>query len=184
MFAYAQQGRTWYTLDVGSAAEKMRQERSRLVRAVEYLEQQGWVELQVADLRHQYSLLRRPPDLDELISILAKRFQRREQQEIRRVSQIVELVTQDGCHCTWCRNPQPLRLPAQRPMPPLPSGLDASAFRSLRNTYPDALGDSRQAARFLCGLTSPALTKHKLTRHNLFGIFEERRFADVLSWCK
>jgi ATP-dependent DNA helicase RecQ len=45
------------------------------------------------------------------------------------------------------------------------------------------LGHPRQAARFLCGLSSPALTKAKLTRHGLFGVFEERRFADVLAWC-
>ena len=54
----------------------------------------------------------------------------------------------------------------------------------MRQEYPDALADPRQAARFLCGLTSPSLTKHKLTRHSLFGIFENRRFADVLAWCQ
>jgi ATP-dependent DNA helicase RecQ len=44
------------------------------------------------------------------------------------------------------------------------------------------LGHPRQAARFLCGLSSPRLTKDKLTRHELFGVFDGRRFADVLAW--
>jgi hypothetical protein len=39
----------------------------------------------------------------------------------------------------------------------------------------------QMAARFLCGLSSPALTKTKLSRHELFGIFENRRFAEVLA---
>ena len=41
----------------------------------------------------------------------------------------------------------------------------------------------RQAARFLCGLTSPALTRAKVTRHAIFGALEDRPFRDVLAWC-
>jgi ATP-dependent DNA helicase RecQ len=201
IFAQAKEGRTWYTLDLGRAADTMGQERSRLVRAVEYLEQQGWVELQVADVRQQYSILRRPADVQELISVLAKRFERREQQEVARVSQVVDLVIEGTCqtnalvgyfgevrdtpcgHCASCRSGKPQVLLSPRPLPPLPADMDVPAFRSLRNQHREALGDSRQAARFLCGLSSPALTKHKLTGHSLFGLFEERRFSDVLAWC-
>ena len=66
---------------------------------------------------------------------------------------------------------------------PLPAGLDAEAFGALRAAHPEALGEARQAARFLCGLTSPALTRAKLTRHDLFGALEDRRFREVLEWC-
>src|SRR5438132_14416752 len=69
IFAEAKEGRTWYTLDLASAAEHLRQERSRLVRAIEYLEQQELAEIQVADVRHQYSIIRRPVDVSELTSI-------------------------------------------------------------------------------------------------------------------
>jgi len=37
-------------------------------------------------------------------------------------------------------------------------------------------------ARFACGLTSPALTTAKLSRHPDFGVFEDYRFRDVLDW--
>ena len=47
--------------------------------------------------------------------------------------------------------------------------------------HPTALGTPRQRARFLCGLTSPATTKARLSRHALFGALAERRFADVLA---
>jgi ATP-dependent DNA helicase RecQ len=40
----------------------------------------------------------------------------------------------------------------------------------------------RPCARFLCGLTSPATSRAKLTRDPLFGVLAERRFADVLAW--
>jgi ATP-dependent DNA helicase RecQ len=50
--------------------------------------------------------------------------------------------------------------------------------------YPAALGASRQSARFLCGLTSPALTANKLTRHPLFGTLQSYNFAQVFAWCE
>src|SRR2546425_6742910 len=121
MFAQTKEGRTWYTLDLTRAAEHLRQERSRLVRAVEYLEQQGLAELQVADVRQQYSIIRRPQDVSEFTSILSKRFERRGKQEVGRGGQVVDLVLRDGwqtnalvgyfgemrqetCgHCKWCR---------------------------------------------------------------------------------
>jgi len=202
IFAEAREGRTWYSLDLASAAERLRQERSRFVRAIEYLEQQGLAEIQVADVRHQYSIIRRPDDVSELTSILSKRFQHREKQEVGRLAQVVDLVLRDGCqtnalvgyfgearhnpcgHCTWCRTGTARQLPESPPFPPLQAELNVSIFASMRQEYPDALADPRQAARFLCGLTSPSLTKHKLTRHSLFGIFENRRFADVLAWCQ
>jgi ATP-dependent DNA helicase RecQ len=38
-------------------------------------------------------------------------------------------------------------------------------------------------ARFLCGTTSPATTRAKLTREPLLGALADRRFLDVLAWC-
>ena len=56
-------------------------------------------------------------------------------------------------------------------------------FQNMRAQYPSALGNPRQAARFLCGLSSPALTKTKLSQHQLFGALAERHFGEVLDWC-
>jgi ATP-dependent DNA helicase RecQ len=55
-------------------------------------------------------------------------------------------------------------------------------LRACREGFPEALTEPRQAARFLCGLSSPALTRAKLSRHELFGALEERRFQEVLDW--
>ena len=116
------------------------------------------------------------------------------------MAQVLDLVIRDGCqmnalvgylgefrvspcgHCSWCLTARPQRLAAGPAL--APDGIDISAFRTVQAGYPEALGDPRQATRFLCGLNSPALTKHKLTRHELFGVFEDRRFADVLAWCE
>ena len=166
IFAHAREGRTWHTLEIGKAAQVMKQDRSRLVRALEYLEQQGWVELDVAELRHQYSLVERPPSVQGLIDDLTDRFHRREQREVERIAQVINLVVMDGCqtnalvgyfgefrtgpcgHCTWCSNKQPQSLPKPLALQPLPAELDQSAFRSLRKSHPEALGKPGQRLGF------------------------------------
>jgi ATP-dependent DNA helicase RecQ len=201
IFSLAREGRTWYTLDVRTAAERLKQDRSRLIRALEYFEQQGWVELDVADLRYQYSFFKRPEQPARLIADLTNRFQQREQREVKRISQVLNLVIRDGCqtnalveyfgesrktacgHCTWCSTGRSQRLPKSEPLLSLRDAVPVSAFRMMRKSHPEALAEPRQAARFLCGLTSPALTKAKLNQNPLFGALEDHRFADVLSWC-
>ena len=179
----------------------MGQDPGRVVRALEVLEERDLVELRSSDVRHRFTRLRETEDAHTLARDLAGRFLRREAQEVERVKQVLDLVTADSCqtnilagyfgelrsapcgHCTRCVTGRSQSLPPPRRPAPLPAGLDPGAFRALRTASPQALGEPRQAARFLCGLTSPALTREKLSRHPLFGAFEDRRFRDVLEWC-
>lgn len=201
LFAQARKGRIWYALDPDAAAETLGQERRRIVRALEYLDEHGWAELRAGDVRQRYTRLRPKEDIETLQSDLSRRFLSREESEIARLRQVLDLVTQAGCqtnalashfgerrvspcgHCTYCHSRQRQTLPPRRDPPALPAALDTREFRALRLAHPGALGEPRQAARFLCGLSSPALTRNKLSRHALFGVWEERRFADVLRWC-
>jgi len=63
-----------------------------------------------------------------------------------------------------------------------PPALDPAELRALSLTHPQALGEPRQLARFLCGITSPAATRARLSRHALFGSLAERRFGDVMAF--
>ena len=201
LFAYAKQGRIWYGLHPDTAAETLGVERRRIVRALEVLEERGLVELRAADVRQRYTRLRPHEDAASLVAELTTRFSRREAQEVARIQQVLSLVTHDGCqsnmlvgyfgesrtepcgHCAYCATGQAQQLPPPRQHPPLPADLDLAVLRQVRNANPQALSAPRQLARFLCGLSSPALTRAKLTRHAFFGILEHRRFHDVLAWC-
>ena len=55
--------------------------------------------------------------------------------------------------------------------------------QALLRAQPDAPGQPRQQARFLCGLTSPAQSRARIGRNSLFGALDSLRFADVLAWC-
>jgi ATP-dependent DNA helicase RecQ len=206
LFDVAKKGTTrnsvWHRLNPDEAAEALGQERRRIIRALEVMEERGLIELTVADVRQRYTILTHTFQPSTLKEELIERFHHREEMEVERIQMVLALVEQQGCqtnalvgyfgeertepcgHCTYCVTRQAQALPPQRELPTLPAGLNVGAFKALRKANPEALGDPRQAARFLCGLTSPAVTRAKLSRHEMFGIFEERRFSDVLDWCE
>jgi len=201
LFGTARFGRSLYTIEPDAPVLGVA-DRGRVVRALEYLAEQGLAELQVTDLRQRYMRLVPRVDVDALAAELGARFGQRERGEVERIGQIVELVERDGCqtnmlleyfgearaepcgHCTRCETGKPTRFPALPKRPPIGRAIDAAAFRALSAAHPRALGTPRQRARFLCGLTTPVTTQARLGRNSLFGSLEDRRFAEVLEWCE
>ena len=205
LFGVARLGKIWYALNPDVAAETLNVDRRRVVRALEYLEEKQWALLKVADVRQRYTRgagdAGQKADAEALAFELSSRFLRREQAEIARLGQVMALVTLDGCltnalvsyfgeqrtkpcgHCTHCLTGRAAVLPPTEPLPAPETLLDVAEWQTLRAQHPSALGDPRQAARFLCGLTSPALSRARLGRHPLNGSLETLRFADVLAWC-
>jgi len=194
-------GRTWTSLAPDEAAAALGEERGRIVAALEYLDQQGLVELQAAELRQRYTVTARPDPEEELLESLLERFARRERSEVERIQSVLTLVTHDGCqvralvgyfgetraercgHCSHCLGGRAQELPLASPLPEIDTLVQRGALAALAGMHEDALGAPRQQARFLCGLSSPATGRAKLTRDPLYGVLAERRFADVLAWC-
>jgi len=194
VLASGKQGRSWTAVDPGAVPGE---ERARVVSALGYLEQQGLVELKAADIRQRFTLLMEPPSREELRTRLTERFDRRERSEAARIERVVSLVEHEGCqvqelvgyfgetraepcgHCTYCLTGT-AQLLAEAELP-AEVDLDRRALHELVSEHPAALALPRQQARFLCGLTSPATTRAKLSRHALYGSLAEHRFEDVLA---
>ena len=193
----AEKARTWLHLDLGHAIQVTGAPRERIVRALDYLAAQRWLEVKVEGVRNRFRRLRSPSDLSAVAQILHTRTLDREERELARLHQVLELATHDGCqvahlcahfgevlpapcgHCTWCLSSHSsLRLPP-RPTATIDDAIWHQAVL-LRREQPDPLADPRALARFLCGLTSPKLTRRRLTTHQLFGILAHVPFATVL----
>ena len=58
--------------------------------------------------------------------------------------------------------------------------LDVMKIDALRKKHPQALATARQLTRFLCGLSSPALTQRKLNKDALFGGLAETPFHTIM----
>jgi ATP-dependent DNA helicase RecQ len=202
LVATGKTGRTWTTLAPDDAAAELGEERRRVVAALDYLDQQGLVELQPAELRQRYTLVQRPEAELALLDRLVERFARRERAETARIESVLALVTHEGCqvaalvgyfgetrtepcgHCTYCLTGHAQTLPPDEPKPPIETAMSAQAVTALRDGHPEALGMPRQQARFLAGITSPATTSARLSRDPLFGSLSDRRFAEILAWCE
>jgi len=202
LIATGKTGRTWTTLSPDDAAAELGEQRSRIQSALEYLDQQGLIELQPSEVRQRYTILALPGSRAAIVESLLERFARRERAETGRIANVLALVTHDGCqvcslvgyfgetrtepcgHCSHCLTGRAQQLPEPEPKPPIETSVNADGLLALHDREPAALGTPRQQARFLAGITSPATTRAKLTKDPLFGSLAERQFSDVLAWCE
>ncbi len=193
----AKKVKSWFDLDVDSAARVLGTSRERIVRALDYLAEQQMMELQAAGVRHPYRCVRRPEDVAALAAELHERTLEREGREIDRLEQILALAALDSCqtaalcshfgetlpgpcgHCTWCKNDgRAVELAEAEP-----AAIDDESWEralELRREEAETLAESRAFARFLTGITSPKLSRKRLSRHELFGCFADVPFAEVL----
>jgi ATP-dependent DNA helicase RecQ len=195
LFAHARRGRTWFTLDLATAARQLGEGSGRIIKAIHYLEEQGDVVLQVSDVRNGFRRVRDDPDLDRLEGLMVERFERREAREVARVRRMLDFAQAEGCltrrllayfgedlpadcgHCGRCLGVGPTRLPDLPHWSPDRS--DREMLASLQSDRPPALKTPRQVARFLCGLSSPATTRARLTRDARFGRLAHVPFSRV-----
>jgi ATP-dependent DNA helicase RecQ len=197
VFRQARPGRTWLNLDVHQAAAAIGTPRERIVRALEYLAEQELLELQTTGVRLRYRRIKMPADVPALAQSLYERMLQREVREVARLHRVLEFVAHDGCqvsslgayfgeplgepcgHCSWClQGRRPVMLP-ERPRPIIDEALWRQAVQ-VRRAQAEALTDPRSFARFLCGVSSPQLSRAKLTGNALFGALGHVPFQQVL----
>jgi len=202
VFGQAKKGRTWYGLQPEKVAFALKTPRDRVLKALEYLEEKGWVELRASDARMRFKRLASPAEGPALTASLMQRFARREAQAIAQVADVVRIVTMDSCqtnaltahfgdvrakpcgHCSVCLRGHAEALVDEGAPPPIATRVDLGEVRRVVAAEPRALGEARKLARFLSRLSSPALVTAKLTRHKLYGALEGYRFDQVLAWCE
>ncbi|HEY0790117.1 MAG TPA: RecQ family ATP-dependent DNA helicase [Chthoniobacterales bacterium] len=196
LFAGARKARKWFAVDIPAAAADLGSSRQRVVRALNFLEQEGELKLKVTGLRQGYRIKQSPNQPDHLKAKLIERFEALEAQSVARVGQVLELLFTPGClvrrllrhfgeelnqdcgHCGPCAGEQFGPALRRRSGAFLP--FETTELAALSRKHPGALATLRQKARFLCGLSSPRLTDAKLSRHHLFGSLAEVPFTDVL----
>ncbi|NNC90823.1 MAG: RecQ family ATP-dependent DNA helicase [Akkermansiaceae bacterium] len=207
VFATGKEGRLWITIDPAAAAMELDDDRQRIVKALGHLESHGDLALKPSGIRHGYRRLRKPDDLAAVAGRMQDLFQRREDQDLARLRQVVSYAESGRClnqhllghfgeameqpcgHCANCRGDsggsgaeRAGDLPGS---PPPEIGLEhTGAIQALLGEKNGALRTPRQLARFLCGLTSPATTRARLTRHDAFALLEGHPFEDVLAYCR
>lgn len=196
LFAAGNSARLWTSFVIDEVAMKMGEPRDKIVAAITWLQDAGDIVIERRGVRQGYRILSEPEDLTALTGKMDERFQRREQSDIARIGQVLALAEADTCltgvvtahfgevldascdHCDRCRGIAPSSL-VRTTMQDVAEE-DWAVLRSLVDARHPALRTPRQLARFLAGITSPATTRAKLTRHDAFGLMNAHPFEEIL----
>ncbi len=186
----------WFEISLPQAADRLKCDRSRIVKMLDYFAEQGWIELEVSGLVFGYRKLKPITDIDTLAQELYQVALDREIGELTRLDELYQLICADSCqssllsqhfgqplsiecgHCSVCEGAAVVNIPE----PDYPRVGDAAltGLRRLRTEYPDHLADARQQTRFLCGLASPRMIRAKLTQNPLYGCCAAIPFDQVM----
>ena len=196
VFAAAPRARSWCSLDLAELA-RLGAERSRAVTALDYLHQQGWIELESKQMTEVYHRLTLPDDLQPLIQQLHQQFLDKERSELQRIQQMLQFFESSVClsqqlahyfadtqapqrcgHCSSCRGAH-VTLPEAASSSLLQSAPLASWLQQLAQTCSPHPLTPRLVARHLCGLVTPLSSQLKLPGLPSHGRLSQLPFAEV-----
>ncbi|MDP1588724.1 MAG: C-terminal helicase domain-containing protein, partial [Prosthecobacter sp.] len=206
LFQCGKRGTKWITLNPDEAAAELNEPRDRVLKALTWLQESGDIELKPSGSRQKYRLAedahRRDPK--EITKKMQQLFAERETRDVERLREVLSFAQHRGCltkwllnyfgeametdcgTCTSCKEREkghnddaPREIP-QSSTPPI-TVEHVAAIREVIAERKAALRSSRQLARFLCGLTSPATSRERLGRHPSFGLLDRIPFGDVLA---
>jgi ATP-dependent DNA helicase RecQ len=195
--------RTWATVDFEAMYSQYSAERNRVVTALDYFQEKGWVELESKQMTEVYSLLHSEFDSDALSAELHDYFTRHEQTEVARIHAMLEVFATERClgyrlaeyfgdhnapercgHCSVCHG-QIARLPEPSPLPPLVDKNFAQLCGEFIHRHEQQTGripSAERLTRFLCGISVPLFTKLKARAIPGFAALEEYPYAKVREW--
>jgi len=195
--------RTWATVNFEAMYQQYQAERSRVVTALDFFQEKGWIELESKQMTEVYSLLVTDFDVKALSDELHDYFAHHETTEVARIHAMLDLFASEQClshrlaqyfgdaqapercgHCSVCAG-QLARLPE----PPALVALEQQSFDALCG---DFIGKHRQArghdpsaeclTRFLCGISVPLFTRLKARSIPGFAVLEDYPYASVRDW--
>ncbi len=197
LLAQASKRRTWFSINLEDSARHLGCARERIVKALDWLGEQQLLKVEVAGVRNCFKRLRELVDRAALAAELHGRLLNRERAELARLTQVLDLIGSPACRsrqlsehfgetlpqdcgsCSACLG-ESQALP-QRAAPSIDPEL-ATRLAPLLQSAGKTLGNPRSLTRFLCGCSSPALTRARLAKHALFGELCDVPFAQVLAW--
>ena len=192
--------RTWCTLDFDALYQQHGADRARVVKALEYFQEKGWIELESKQMTEVYVLLDSSFDSEALSTELHTYFKQHEQSEITRIDNMLALFESPDClsqrlaayfgdcqapqqcgHCSVCHG-QIAQLPEPPALAPL-ADIDVAArcadfgqrYQQLKSSAPSV----ECLTRFLCGISAPVFTKLKARGIPGFASLEAYPYAEV-----
>ncbi|MCP4217042.1 MAG: ATP-dependent DNA helicase RecQ, partial [bacterium] len=198
MFNCSVTKKVWTTIDISQLLDTFPTDRGRVVKALEYFDRQGWVELRSSQAVDVYEICNRNFDTRELSEKLAGLFLQREISEIKRIEKVVRFFQHENClgmnlslyfgekglepcgFCSTCTSgPAVIGEP-----PPLPSfgTFDYAALSAGLAEAGDFEISPSLLTKFFCGINSPFFSRNKIKKLHGFGALENHPYKEVEEW--
>jgi ATP-dependent DNA helicase RecQ len=188
----------WTHPDLEAIIAKSGADRQRILAALEYFHEKGWIELQPKSGVEVFDILDSGFSVDIVARKMSTLFKEKEAKDVARLHAMIGLFESDQClarslsayfgesleascgRCSTCLNKKPSRLASEDP----PS-LEGFNYHELIHPLTEALPQPLPVhliTRFLCGIRSPRLTRFKATGMPGFGALETHTYKNVASW--
>ncbi|MGU9859164.1 RecQ family ATP-dependent DNA helicase [Pseudomonas sp. LF245] len=197
--------RTWATVDFDALYQQHNAGRDRVVKALDYFQEQGLIELESKQMTEVYSLLDTDFDPQAMSAELYTGFKQHEVGEVARIHAMLDLFATERClgqrlaqyfgdenaplrcgHCSVCHG-DVAHLPAPPALPPLVDknfmGL-CGDFIHRHHQYTGQLPEAERLTRFLGGISVPLFTKLKARSIPGFAALEDYPYAEVREWAE
>ncbi|WP_311968537.1 ATP-dependent DNA helicase RecQ [Pseudomonas baltica] len=204
IIAHCKRARTWATVDFDTLYQHGA-ERARVIKALDYFQEQGLIELESKHMTEVYSVLEPAFDAQLQGDNLYDYFRTHEGAEIGRIHAMLALFANDQClsaslaryfgdteapdrcgHCSVCRG-QIAQLPEPPARPRLGDMVFVQECSEFLNRYHEQTGSlpsATLATRFLCGVSVPIFTRMKARAVPGYGVLEDYPYAEVLQWAE
>lgn len=200
MFRHTLTKKIWSEIDIDGALKDYPVDRSRVLKALEYFDEKGWIELRPSQAVEVFDILNKEIEIEVLTQQLVGLFNQKEGREIQRIRTMMRFFESDKClsrnlslyfgekgidrcgHCSVCNSGKAI-IPPPTVLPPL----TGKNFSQLTSGFIDALDikvSTTLLARFLCGIPAPAFSRQKIKQLAQFGILEDYPYKEVEEWVK
>ncbi len=199
---HSQQAKIWATLDFEQLQNNYQTDRQRVITALEYFQEKNWLELESKQMTDVYQVLNDQFDISDLTQKIHQKFKHKEQSQIQRLKEMIKLFQSQDClsqqlacyfsdnqltqncgHCSVCQGEYRI-WPQPKSHPIIADDELQKIISPLNEIIETQFGQSASVeliCRYLCGITSPWLTKVRARKLGSFGRYEKYAYAVVMS---
>jgi ATP-dependent DNA helicase RecQ len=191
--------KTWTYVDMDELTSNQRENRKRVITALEYFDEKGWIELHAKQSIEVYEIKNQNFDIDEITEKIYNLFKTKEENGIKRIDEMISFFEKDSCiskelaeyfnetlkkdkcgHCSHCKNGK-ITIEFSTNL----KSLDDFDFELITADFRNKIGRDfsiSNVTKFLCGIYTPLFSKLKIKFLPKFGILEKYCFGDVKNW--
>jgi ATP-dependent DNA helicase RecQ len=191
--------KVWTTVDIQEILNSNNTDRPRILAALEYFDEKGWIELQSKQAVEVYDILTQAFNIDDLAEKMYALFKKKESLEIQRIHNMVGFFESDAClskrlagyfgehlqkencgHCSFCKSGKAVLQDTTKLKP-----LSNFEFGEITGQFIRTVGEQFSEinlTKFLCGIYTPVFSKLKIKKLPYFGILESYPFLEVKNW--